>query len=524
MEGDFVSENIYKNMENKEIREFNLEIPQSRKIKIKNYKGSISIRGWEKDTVKINAIINTNEIVIGAKNFLTEEDINISVNSNDTDGITAVTQINKKEESKKSSSNHFIENLINWVGEKISNALSASVAYDVYIPSNINVFCETKFGNYIINDLKSDLVLSTGSGKIDIDNVEGNVNALTYNGRIMISSLNGNLNAETYNGKVILTDSKLNSASVKSMNGRLITHFTPIPSGEYNLKTMNGTIILGIPSDSSMKIHCKTMAGTVKNNIEADYDNSNSKRKMLIILGEGTDEGKMSVTTMSGDIYVMDYEEFDETDVSDMEDTEDFKRKFKISINLPKDSKEYQEAKEEITKAFNHINEDIKDLLFNTTKDVEIENTESDELQEIIEKFESIKNDFLNVVKEPNFNYKEDKAKFKEINDEYEERIKNLEKELHTKITKFNLKMKGVDEKFSEKLGAVTINIDSLSDRIHNLPKFIVNPIRHARRPGRPIGTGKKFHSSDEIKIILGMLKEGKITASEAEKLLKALK
>ncbi len=509
--------NIYEDTENKTIEEFELTVPSNRTLKLENFKGTILIHGWDNEKVKINAVIHNN-VMIGGETISNDASAEVYTETNENTGISVTTKINNANFDFSSTGSGFFENIINWVNKKISSALSGAVDYDIWVPKDFKVIADNKSGGYYLSDFIGTARLNTSNGHIEVDNVIGDVNLLTYNGKIVVTDLNGNLTADSYNGQIIVAGSILVNARIKSMNGALMFQFKPSIDGNYILKTMNGRIMIGLPPDSSIELSCKTLSGKIHNKV-SNEENIKSEKNNLIILGTG--DAKLSATTMSGSIYVVDYDEFTE-EQDNYDKIEDEDKKIRIKIDVPKDSEEYKEIKEDITEALNKINNDIKELLFSSSLETD---GKSGELNEIIDKFTSLKKDFINIINEPNFAdlSKEDKSK---INEKYETQIKSLEKELQNKVSNFNSEMKGVDEKVAEKINKITESIDAFSKKLKELPSLvnIDNEMKKLRKPGRPLKTGKKESYSEETKLILEMLKEGKISATEAEALLNAIK
>ncbi len=520
---------IYDDIENKDVREFEIDVNESRKIRLKNFKGLISIRGWEEEKIKLSAIIDRNQINFGE--FDSTDDIDVSIQTDENGDLRVSTSVPKG--TKGESSGNFFENLFNWIGQKISSAFGVKVNYELFVPYNYNVFCDNTNGHCYISDITGDVSVKLANGNIEAENLEGNIYLVTYSGKITLSQIKGNLEAKTYNGKVSIIESELDMSAIKSMNGRIMLQFIPVGNGKHRIKTMNGRMMIGVPPETSASFSLKTMAGKIMNNLEGTYTKRKDLTKDSFVLGTGNAD--IAATTMNGNIYIVSYDEFDLEEKPEDKTTDESGAKFKLNIDIPADSDEYKEIKKEINEALEEINHNLKNLIF-FDNDEESDPQTPEELNDLINRFNAMKEDFIKIFEESDFEHlsKEEKDKInREINIMHESKLKDLEKDLQNKVASFKDDMKDVDEKFSEKLNTVISSIESLSEKLKNIniqsqTNTEGKTIRteKIKRPGRPIRTGKKQETTieEETKMILKMLEEGKINASEAEALIKALK
>lgn len=514
------------------IKEYIISNIQKNTVTLKNYKGLIRICSWDRDDVKIVANLkNKNDFVINEEEFLgASKEVYVDIQSDENGVIVSTKTINKDESSSEEDKPaNIIETFVKWVGKKITNAVASKVSYDVWVPEGFNVISNNKSGDYIIDDFIGNARLSTANGRYDINDLNGNIEVLTYNGRITASGIKGRLSANTYNGRIVVMESELADMLLKSMNGSITAHFLPEESGHYKMKTMNGRVLIGIPSSVPTAFKCKTMSGNIYNELYQDYQEKVSGSIASMNYGDyGAD---ISVNTMSGSIYLVEYDEFDYNDEGE-EDSDTKAEEYKdlnIKIDVDKNSEEYKEIREEVNEALSKIIDDMKDIVLSDGED-NSGSTAPEELSEILNRFNSIKDDFTRIVDGQDFDSMTNEHKNKiheEINLIYEMKIKNLEKELYEKTAELNHGVRDVDERFNDKINSVKESIEYLNNA---LKSFIgnedtnTNTFKNLKTPGRPVGSGKNKSKNDETKMILDMLQQGKISVEEAERLMKALK
>jgi len=280
------------------LKPFDFDIPESKKLKINSFNGSITIHSYDGDKIKVDAKTTTC-------------DVDVKYESDAT--IVLTSKPDKFKEQFGNFDGNFFENLWKFIS-KISGFFNLWVDYEVWLPADVQIICNNKNGRYSVDGFNGKAHLETANGRIEIMNSEGDITALTYNGKIIADSFKGRLNANTYNGKVLVKNSELIDLKAETKNGRIMTHMIPLEDAKYSLKTMHGRIIIAIPEDSSIKIIGKTMNGKLVNRIKGEViRDMNRKPSAEIIMGGGGSE--LIATTMNGSIFIMNYSEFNEDEI-----------------------------------------------------------------------------------------------------------------------------------------------------------------------------------------------------------------
>ncbi|MFG2042511.1 hypothetical protein [Dactylosporangium sp. NPDC048998] len=105
-----------------------------------------------------------------------------------------------------------------------------SVSYSIDLPAGLPVSGETSTGAISLSHV-GEVSVSTGSGRIVLDEVTGSVDVRTTNGRIGGRGLaGGRIRAETSNGAIELTPTTSQDIQAKTSNGHITL---TVPAGRY---------------------------------------------------------------------------------------------------------------------------------------------------------------------------------------------------------------------------------------------------------------------------------------------------
>jgi len=184
-------------------------------LKVENKNGKISIEGWDKSEVYIEAEKRVNaESDEDAAEIMKQLKIEIEKNG---DEISIYTQ-------------YPFWNDGFW-GGIFGKEISAGVNYKIFVPKNCNVNAKSTNGALYIFEINGETELSTTNGKINAKSLKGYVNARTTNGSLKIELEQVNKNKEmefiTTNGSVTLYLPESINCNIlaKTTNGSIRTDF-----------------------------------------------------------------------------------------------------------------------------------------------------------------------------------------------------------------------------------------------------------------------------------------------------------
>ncbi len=214
------------------------------KVLIDTYKGSITVKTWEKNQVEIYAKIEPDSYCEDNEKKVQEMEIKIDSSQSFVKIVSDYSKVKKDcfEFFKSSCCN------LPFVHYTISMPLTAQLEIKDY-KSEIDV-----------SDLKSQAKINTYKENVAISGLDGFLELETYKGSVVISGLTGFLYLETYKGDANVEFSKLEERS--------------------NFETYKGDIKISIPKEQGFNLDADTGR---RESLESDFD---------ILLGKIQREGK----------------------------------------------------------------------------------------------------------------------------------------------------------------------------------------------------------------------------------------
>ena len=193
--------------------EFHRTVPLSSngRVALENINGNVTITGWDRNEVQIDAVKKANE-----QQKLAEARIDVDVSSDSV-------RIKTKYPDHRTNNN------------------PATVTYQLHVPR------AARLDNI-------DLV----NGSLDVQQVSGDIEARLVNGKANIEDLSGRADISTVNGTMNLAFRSLDSAKairLKSVNGAITLGLPPSPNADLSVSTVNG----GITTDFPLQVQGKFM-------------------------------------------------------------------------------------------------------------------------------------------------------------------------------------------------------------------------------------------------------------------------
>ena len=184
-------------------------ISEGGKVELDNRYGKINIRTWSKNEVniKVSVLVNTNSESQAESTF---DRIKINF-SNTPSNVSAKTTI----DSKKS----FWNFLQRWWGDA-----DLSIDYEVYMPANVDLDVENKYGDLESASVEGNVVLDVKYGNFTIDHAAANLTVKLAYGNGVVAKAN-NTDVDLAYGKlrindanIVTIDSKFSKITIESAN------------------------------------------------------------------------------------------------------------------------------------------------------------------------------------------------------------------------------------------------------------------------------------------------------------------
>lgn len=335
-------------------------------------------------------------------------------------------------------------------------------------------------GPIYLQNCKGDMHLESENGLIRLSNCEGDIFAKLENGPFSASKISGkSLHLENENGPLKLHLASFPEVNLYSENGPLYFETVPLENGNFQLKSENGSINLILPNNFDFTLEATTQWGRIKTNFDLPIQVRDNTYTMIngngtVIIKAITDNGTIKINAENRPNLDFVKNKFEQ---------------IRIALFKVNSEEEKQKVVEMVNKVVAYINniagsikeENIKEKLTTSTA----------KLKELVENFD------FRATNDKVLKNLEDIGS--QIQDALKEGIKNLKENMYD-FKKHHF------------------HTESLTDYI----KKIIDSHQIKSYLG---GEHKKKESSTDLSRmkILEMLEAGKITAEEAERLLKAI-
>ncbi|PKN73878.1 MAG: hypothetical protein CVU50_01460 [Candidatus Cloacimonetes bacterium HGW-Cloacimonetes-3] len=338
-----------------------------------------------------------------------------------------------------------------------------------------------------IQDCNGNKTLTNENGPISISNCEGDLSVELENGPMAAEMISGaTLSIKTENGPLKIREACFPKVDIESENGVIMYETLFVEDAVINLKTENGVVHFVLPDEMDFELRARTEQGKIKSRLshpvtqeEDDYvvKNGEGKTKINIFTENGMiklgEKDKINLEFLKAKIELL------KESLKNVNDGEDMEKVHKLYANVSEYvTARVANAKEAIVK------DNIKEQL--------------DKLHKLIEDFD------YQGAKEKTI------AGVDELTGKIHDELSKHMGKLGTKIT----------ETIHVHTGKHAFNMNNLNEYISK----VVNSSLIKPYLGGEMKAKEKDEVADRSRLkILDMLEAGKITAEEAEKLLKAI-
>ena len=250
--------------------------PGSR-IEVETFGGSITVRSWAREEVRVQAQHSRREIV-------------------DIDARGSSIRIEAEGHMGVAKDVRFTLTV-----PRSSHIEASGVQTDIDI--------EGVTGDVDAETVQGDIRV-VGGGRLKLESVEGDVVIAGARGRVQASTVNrgiqvrdvvGDLDLETVNGPIIVQKVQASSVDASTVNGRIVYDGTLRDGGDYALATHNGQIWLVVPNNTNASISVSTFNGELDTTFDIPSFQSNARRRSYnFVLGSG--KARIDLETFGGDI------------------------------------------------------------------------------------------------------------------------------------------------------------------------------------------------------------------------------
>jgi hypothetical protein len=250
------------------------------RLVLNNYGGSIGIRTWSRNAVRVRADH-------GRRDWVEFGQVNKELR------VTSVSRL----------------------------GLARSVEYDLTVPAWLPVALSGVYndvnvdglqGGIEVETVRGDIVVRHAAGVIALRSVEGVVDLMNSKGKIDVSSVNdavrvadvaGTIAAEAVNGDIHLIDVDSRDVEATTVNGEVVYDGLILDGGNYRFATHNGDIALGLAESANATVGVSTFSGDFESAFAIQPRKAPKGHRFTFALGNGS--AKIDLESFQGSIELM---------------------------------------------------------------------------------------------------------------------------------------------------------------------------------------------------------------------------
>lgn len=289
-------------------------------LEIENFGGSISVKTWDKDALKIAAEHSLRDRVI----------------------IERVgSAIRLKVKSRR------------WVPATIDYRILAPRWMKLELSGvNTDIDVQDSHGEIRAETVQGDITLKSSSGFASLSSVQGAISAVDVRGRVEASSVNdkirlanviGPIFAESVNGGIEIEGAQSDSVEASTVNGPVSYEGVVSDAGYYHFATHNGCIDVAMPEQSNATVSLSTFSGGIDSSFPVTMKKIRSQRFQTTL---GSGRARIELESFQGTIFLRRPSEARATcDDDEDKDGADKTVKYKIEKSTEKHEKIHKSEK-----------------------------------------------------------------------------------------------------------------------------------------------------------------------------------
>ena len=261
-------------------------------VEISNVAGRIEVQGWDNPEVEVRGDLGEG---VEKVDFATDHGhtiIKVRVPNHSFHSASADLRIHVPRDSELDISGVSSEVVVaNVEGELMAKTVSGNVRADV-------------FGR--------DTEIKTVSGDVAMrgnDKGEGEMHITTISGNIHVDRAGGDLEASTVSGDMTLRLSPSHSIRLRSTSGDIGLEGKLTKGGNIDAETVSGELTVRASHEGGLDYQVNTFSGDIKNCMGLDSERVSKYgpgRRLNGTRGEGADQARIRLKTMSGDVELCD--------------------------------------------------------------------------------------------------------------------------------------------------------------------------------------------------------------------------
>jgi len=220
-------------------------VQKGMRLSVSNFAGSIAVRGWDKDAVRVEAEHSSRD--------------RVSVRQTE-----AVLRVGVSADHGPSRTVDFVLTVPRWLPVSLNGT---------YVDIDVDglqgdVSAETIGGDVRLNGGTGSVTLKSVEGIIEVEHTKGRISLNTVNDGVFVRDASGDIAAETVNGDVTLERIESGSVDVATVNGDVLYDGAIRDGGTYRFTSHDGDIELRVPDQINATVFVRTYRGNFDSHFE----------------------------------------------------------------------------------------------------------------------------------------------------------------------------------------------------------------------------------------------------------------
>ena len=185
-----------------------------------------------------------------------------------------------------------------------------SAAITVTVPKDCPVQLGVVNAGAIVSGIGATTSVKSVSWNVTLDGVTGNVEATTVSGDIEAQGVGGRIGFNSVSGDLTLADGSVGRLDAKTVSGRVTADIDLEQEARLQVGTVSGAVAIRLPAKTKTRVALRSAAGRVQSEFAGLSPGRQPGANTLNgELGCGEGVGKLSVTTMSGQVTLLQRDE-----------------------------------------------------------------------------------------------------------------------------------------------------------------------------------------------------------------------
>jgi hypothetical protein len=185
-----------------------------------------------------------------------------------------------------------------------------SAAITVTVPTDCPVQLGVVNAGAIVSGITAKTSVRSVSGNVTLDGVTGTVEANTVSGDLEAQGTGGRIGFNSVSGDLTLADGSVGRLDAKTVSGRVTADIDLERDARLQVGTVSGAVAIRLPAETNAWVALRSAAGRVQSEFGGLSPGRQPGTNTLNgQLGNGDGVGKLSVTTMSGQVTLLQRDE-----------------------------------------------------------------------------------------------------------------------------------------------------------------------------------------------------------------------